>query len=118
MKKVILVAESLQEWKQSNEIEELNEGAKKSLIRFIKDPSKKKSFVNAYIRQIGKVKGLKNALLKLNDDSQIKLAKQSYERMEKDPKLGYPWIRIENKKIIGGSALPVKKGDIGQELGQ
>ena len=116
-KEVKLVAESLQDWENKGDVDNLNEGAKKSLVRFIKDPSKKDSLAAAYARQMGKTKGLKNVLLKMSDEAQVQLAKQSYAAMEKNPKLGYPWLKITNNKIVAGGALPVKKGALGSELG-
>jgi len=123
--KVMLVAESLQEWEKLNEAEKelneqvqaLNEGARGKLEAFIKNPEKKKSLVSAYARQLGKTKGLKNVLLKMSDEDQVKLAKQSFDAMEKDPKLGYPWLKIANGKVVGAGALGVKKSGVGKELG-
>ena len=104
MADVKLVAESLQEYDSQ---ENLNESAKGQLAKFIKNPSKKKAFAAAYARQIGKTKGLKNVLAKMSDEQLLSFAKQSYSMMEKDPKLGYPWLKIASGKIQGAGALPV-----------
>jgi len=125
MAKVTLVAESLQDWektqKEDNELNEqvqaLNEGAKSKLAAFIKDPEKKNKLVAAYARQLGKTKGLKEVLLKLDANDLVKLAKQSYDAMQKNPKLGYPWLKIANGKIVGAGALGVQKSGVGKDLG-
>jgi len=109
--KIKLVAESLQEWEKEvlneRQINQLNEDAKGLLQSFIKNPEKKDYLTGAFGRQIGKVNGLKNALLKLKPESQITLAKQALKAIEEDPKKGYPWCKIENGKIIGANALSV-----------
>jgi hypothetical protein len=119
MAEIKLVAESIQEWENLNE-EQLNEGAKELLQNFIKNPEEKKKFIAAYSKQLGKSssKNLKAALLKLSDENQVKLAKQSLEAIEKDPKKGYPWIQVRDRKIIGAGALGLKKSGLGKELGQ
>jgi hypothetical protein len=116
--KVRLVAESLQEWEKIgttpeaiNEAEQLNEGAKGLLRRFLKNPEKKSRFISAYAKQINKVKGLKNAVEKLDTAKMVEYAKQSLNIMEKDPKRGYPWFKIKDGQIIGGGALGVEKGN-------
>ena len=114
-KQVKLVAESLQEWEETTP-NELNESAKGLLQRFVKNPEKKKAFVAAFARQIGKTKGLRDALLKLSDESKVKLANQALQALE-DPKMGYPWVKIAGGKITGAGALPVKKSSVGSELG-
>jgi len=96
--------------------ESLNESEKGTLEKFVNNPEKVKLFIRAYSRQINKVKGLKNALLRLNDETRIKLANQSLSAMEDSAK-GYPWIKISNGKIVGAGALGVKKGGLGSELG-
>jgi pantoate kinase len=113
--KVKLVSESLQEWEVSSKkevskktVEELNEGAKGLLQAFVKNPEKTKAFVAAFARQVGKVKGLKDALIKLSDESKIKVAKQALAALE-DPQKGYPWIKIHNGKIMGAGALSVER---------
>jgi len=116
--KVRLVAESLQEWETGtneasevlNEAQQLNEGAKGLLRRFLKNPEKKSRFISAYARQINKVKGLKNAVEKLDSETMVNLAKQSLNVLEKDPKRGYPWFKIKDGKIVGAGALGVEKG--------
>lgn len=121
MAEIKLVAESMQEWeKQEVNNGQLNEGTKELLQKFIKNPEEKKRFIAAYSKQLGKSssKNLKAALLKLSDENQVKLAKQSLEAIEKDPKKGYPWIQIRNGKIIGAGALAPKKSSLGKELGQ
>lgn len=115
MSEVKLVAESMQEFTAQDE---LNESAKEQLAKFIKNPSKKKYLSGAFARQLGKTAGLKQILLKMSDEDQLALAKQSYAKMEKDPKLGYPWILIQNRKIVGAGALPVRKSTTGGDLGQ
>lgn len=123
--KVVLVAESLQEWEKSQtkpealneELQQLNEGAKGLLLKFIKNPEKKSRFISAYARQIGKVKGLKNAVEKLDSETMVTLAKQSLKALE-DPTKGYPWFKIKDNKIVGAGALGVQKSDVGKELGQ
>ena len=118
--KVILVAETLKDWENQSEINEqvqqLNEGAKGSLQAFIKNPEKKKSLVRAFARQINMVKGLKNALLKLNDDTQVKLAQQALKALE-DPKKGYAWLKVKDNKIVGAFARGVQKSSLGSDLG-
>jgi uncharacterized protein with von Willebrand factor type A (vWA) domain len=120
-KKVVLVAESLQSWQEENKLDEqvqqLNEGAKAKLKAFIKNPENKKKFIAAYARQMGKSNALKNAVAKMDSDELVKLAKQSYQAMEKDPKKGYPWLQIANNKIVGAGALGVQKAGVGKELG-
>ena len=115
MSDVKLVAESLQDFDSQ---EELNESAKGQLARFIKNPSKKKYFASAYARQLGKNAGLKKALPKIADEKLLAWAKQSYAKMQADPKLGYPWLQIAGGEIQAGSALPVKKASTGTDLGQ
>jgi len=108
MSNIKLVSESLQEWEKETlneeQIKKLNESAKGLLQKFIENPEKKERLTGAFARQLGKVKGLKNALLKLNNESQVKLAQQALKALE-DPKKTYPWCKIENGKITGGSAL-------------
>ena len=120
-KEVKLVAESLQDFdnKELNErVQELNESSKGSLQKFLKNPEKKKnSLASAYARQLGKTKGLKNVLLGLDTAAQVKLAKQSLKALE-DPKKGYAWLQIAGGKIVGASALGVKKSSTGSDLGQ
>lgn len=124
MSKVNLVAESIQDWEKfqneekiNEELQKLNEGAKSKLEAFIKNPEKKDKFSSAFARQLGKTKGLKNAISKLSDENLLKLAKQALNVMEKNPKLGYPWIKISGGKIVGAGALPVKSSSLGKELG-
>ena len=62
-------------------------------------------------------KDIKEVLLKMDSDELVELAKQSYAAMEKNPKLGYPWLKIANGKIVGAGALGVQKAGVGQELG-
>jgi pantoate kinase len=122
--KVVLVAESLQEWEKlqtkevlNEELQQLNEGAKGLLQKFLKNPEKSDRFVSAFAKQINKVKGLKNAVEKLDTDTKVKLAQQALKALE-DPKKGYPWFKIVNNKIAGAGALGVQKSDLGKELGQ
>jgi len=120
-KEVKLVAESLQDFdnQELNEkMQELNESSKGSLQKFLKNPEKmKQSLVNAYARQLGKTKGLKNVLLGMDTDKQVVLAKQSLKSLE-DPTKGYAWLKIANGKIVGAGALGVKKSGTGSDLGQ
>lgn len=118
-----LVAESLTEWgnlQDNKDINEqaqvLNEGAKGLLQKFINNPAKKKALTSAFARQLGKVKGLKDALLKLDDDKQLNLAKQALKALE-DPTKGYAWLKVANGQITGAGALGVKKAGVGKELG-
>jgi len=108
--KVRLVAESLKEWETESlnegQLQQLNEGAKGLLQSFIENPEKKDKLTAAFARQVGKVKGLKDAILKLSQESQLKIAQQALEAL-KDPKKGYPWIKIEKGKITGAGALGV-----------
>jgi len=114
MSDVKLVAESIQEWEKQT----INESAKGNLARFIKDPSNKKHLLAAYARQIGKTKGLKNILLKMDDEKLLTFAKQSYVKMQKDPKLGYPWLNLGKSSVLGGGAMGVaSKSGIHKEGG-
>jgi len=115
MSEVKLVAESMQEYTEQSD---LNESAKGQLAKFIKNPDKKKYFIGAYARQMGKTKGLKNVVLKMSDENLLTLAKQSYAKMEKDPKMGYPWLKIANGKIVAAGAMGVSKSSTGSDLGQ
>jgi len=112
--KVKLVAESIKEWEFQTK-EELNEGVfdspKQLLQRFVKTPEKKKLFVSAFARQLGKdstPKGLKDFLLNLDKEDQIKLATSALKALE-NPKMGYPWLKISNGKIKGVGALGTKR---------
>lgn len=115
---VKLVAESLQEWEKSTAINEgeLNESAKGLLQKFVANPEKKDRFISAFARQINKVKGLKDALLKLDTDTQVKLANQALKALE-DPKKGYAWVKIQGGKIVGAGALGMQKSGVGSDLG-
>ena len=114
MAKVKLVSESLQDHVGSDELNEqaLNESAKGQLKKFVKNPEKEKHLTSAYARQLGKVNGLKKALLKLDNEEQVKFVKQSLEALEGDPKKGYPWLQIKDNRIVGGGALGTKKGEL------
>ena len=112
--KVKLVAESIKEWEFQTK-EELNEGVfdspKQLLQRFVKTPEKKKLFVSAFARQLGKdstPKGLKDFLLNLDKEDQIKLATSALKALE-DPKMRYPWFKIAKGKIKGVGALAAKR---------
>lgn len=112
--KVILVAESLEQWEklQNNEVndqpQQLNEGAKGLLKRFIANPAKKNRLISAFAKQLGRTRGLKEVLLKLDDEKQLTLAKQALAALEQDPKKGYPWLQIRDNRIIGANALGVQ----------
>lgn len=120
MSKVKLVAESLQEWEIVGDLneEQLNENAKSLLKKFVENPEEeKKAFIGAFAAQTPKVKNLKETLLKLNTETQVKLANQALKALE-DPKKMYPWIKVVNGKIKGAFALAPKKSEVGTELGQ
>ena len=110
-KSVKVVSESFKEWENDNKLNEegqqLNESAKGLLQKFVDKPEKKDRLTAAFARQCGKVKGLKDALLKLSDENQITIAKQALKALE-DPKMGYPWIKIVDRKIAGAGALGVE----------
>lgn len=112
MKKIKLVAESLQEWEGNNINEGIFSNEKGLLKAFIEDSTKVKSFLGAFAKQIGQVKGLRNALEKLSDESKMKLAKQAYAALE-DPKMKYPKIKIADGKIISAFAVGADKSQTG-----
>ncbi len=115
--KVKLVAESFQEWEDTNTLnEELNESAKGMLQKFIENPDNKKLFIGAFARQVNKVKNLKQTLEKYSTKSQLILAKQALEAL-KEPNKEYPWIKIKDGKITGAGALGVQKSELGSDLG-
>lgn len=119
MAEIKLVAESLQEYTQGSILNEetLNESAKGKLEKFVKNPDKKQLLIAAFARQIGKTKGLKDAILKLSPESQQKIAQQALAVMQKDSSKGYPWIKIKDGKIVGAGALGMQKSETGKELG-
>ena len=113
--KVKLVAESLNEWKDDKnesrideQVQQLNEGAKGLLQKFIKNPENTKLLTAAFARQLGKVKGLKDVLVKLSDESKVKVAQQALKALTEDPKKGYPWLKVQGNKIVGAGALGVQ----------
>ncbi|MFW6311665.1 MAG: hypothetical protein ACOC1K_05465 [Nanoarchaeota archaeon] len=121
-KKIKLVAESLSEYTKSgttlNEAEQLNESAKGQLQKFIKNPEKTAALTSAFAKQLGKTKGLKDAILKMETEKQVKLAKQALGALEADPKKAFPWLQIKGGKIIGAGALGAQKSQTGKDLGQ
>lgn len=126
MAQVKLVAESIKEYTEEIKLdlnegqEELNEGSKGSLKKFLKAPEKYgKSFLRAYVRQFSKVGGqkLKAGVDKIALDSKKKLAQQSLDALEKDPKKAYAWLQIRGGKIVGAGAIGAKKGELGTDLG-
>ena len=134
MAQVKLVAESIQEFTSELEVElneevkeevlneeELNEGSKGQLQKFLKNPEKReKNFLAAFARQFSKSGGerLKAGIAKLPLETKEKLAKQSLAAFEKDPKKAYAWLQIRGGKVTGAGALGASKGELGSDLGQ
>ena len=104
MKNVKLVAESFSEWEKQEMNEGLFDSPKQLLVKFVQNPDETKKLLAAYSRQISKVKGLDKALLGLEKEKQVELAKQSLAAFEKKKSAMYPWILIEDGKIVKGFA--------------
>lgn len=122
MANVKLVAESLEEHARING-EQMNEGLfekpKDYLEKFLKDPEKNdKAFYIAFSKQISKYPNLKKSCESSKPEIRIKLATQSLESLNADPKKMYPWLKTENGKIVGAGSLAAAKGSIGSDLGQ
>ena len=120
MAEVKLVAESLSDFENStkkekiNEEEQLNEGKKEALVKFVNDPSRKKKLLGAFAKQINQVKGLKNAILKLSDEDQIKIAKNAIEVLKSNPKIEYLKLGVANNKLTGKvGGVSARHGAIG-----
>jgi hypothetical protein len=124
MAKVKLVAESFKEYNSEIKLdfsedvkeEELNEGSKGQLQKFLKNPEKReKNFLAAFARQFRNAEGdkLKIGISKLPLETKKKLAQKSLKAFEEDPKKIYAWIQIRGGKVVGAGALGAKKGEVG-----
>ena len=129
MARVQLVAESFEEFKTKVEPialeENLDEGlldffksSRQALKSFVKDPAKnEKLFTTIFAKQAAKPE-VKKKLAGLDLEVKKKLASQAWDKVKKDPKLGMPWLIIQNGKIVGAGAQKVGKSDTGSDLGQ
>lgn len=133
MARVQLVAESFEEFNSKIDPisldENLDEGIGKDIVdffkgsrgalkSFMKDAEKNENlFCTIYAKQCSDPK-VKQKLESLDLDTKKKLASQSWEKVKADPKLGMPWLNIQNGKIVGAGAMKVGKSKTGSDLGQ
>lgn len=128
MEKIKLVAENLQEWEKLSDLDRIDEGwvkdmwqkaaqvvgekvgsPKASLKAFVKNPEETDFLTAAFAQHVhssvGKRLRLKDQLLGLGSENQVKIAKQALKVMEDDPKKGIPKLIVKDKKIVGAGAI-------------
>lgn len=115
MKEVKLVAESLSEHNRGSLNEnQLNEGNKESLQKFLKTGDDKK-FLKAYQNMYVGKKGAdqtKKTLMNLSDEEKKRIAKESINAIEGDPKKSIAKIVKKDGKLKGTAMVPKSKAGI------